>query len=63
MITAFSVHFQSGLVLETFFLQVKVPQSPLYLPGNLCQILSVIIQLILMEKESDDFHKQMYKLI
>ena len=60
---AFSVHFQSGLVLVTFFLQVRVPQSPLNLPGNLCQILSVTIQLVPMEKESNAFQKQMYKLI
>ena len=48
---------------QRLFLQVKVRQSPLNLPRNLYQILSVTIQLIPMEKESDAFKKQMYKLI
>lgn len=58
----FSVHFQSGLVPETFFLQVRVPQSPFSLPGNLSQILTVTKQRIPTEKESDDFQKQTYRL-
>ena len=67
MIVHFSPHDYSifGTFAEwtgagDFFPASQGPSKPFEsMPGNLCQILSVTIQLILMEKESDDFQKRM----